>query len=313
MMNAAKNAGVALITALLVVSLAATAAVALSLRQALDVHRTGNLINSDQAWLYAKGGEAWAKVFLVEDRRDNDIDSLEDSWAKTLPPIKLPGGFIVGNITDQQGRFNINNLLEGNKVSPPAMARFRRLLARLELEPELAEAVVDWLDKDIEPMPPNGAEDDYYVGLETPYRTANRPMVNVSELRLVKGFDQETYEKVAPFLTALPERTTINVNTAPGEVLASLSDRLSLDFAKGIIEQREDEPFDSIDEFLNSPLVKELNLSSEDTDDLGVSSQYFLVRSETRIGDGRATVDSLIRRGDEDNIRILHRKQAELL
>lgn len=56
-----KQTGVALITAMLVVALASVAAVAMTSRQQLDIRRTGNILHADQAYLYALGGELWAK------------------------------------------------------------------------------------------------------------------------------------------------------------------------------------------------------------------------------------------------------------
>lgn len=218
-----RNKGVALITALLVVSLASTTAVSLSTHQQLDIRRTSNLINGDQAWMYAQGAEAWSKAILARDLEENDTDSLQDSWAQRFPPIELPGGMMIGHIEDMQGRINLNNLVDGEKVNPVTVAQLERLLELLELDKALVPAIVDWLDKDIEATPPDGAEDNYYIGLEHAYMTANQKMANISELRLVKGFDQKTYLRVAPFVSALPTTTPINVNTAPAAVLASLS------------------------------------------------------------------------------------------
>ena len=308
-----KSAGVALITALLVVSIATVAAVTLAAHQALDVRRTANLIDADQAWLYSKGGEAWAKSILIRDQQDNKTDSLDQPWATTLPPIELPGGFIVGYIEDLQARLNLNNLVDADKANPETLSRFQRLLNTLELDEALAQAVADWLDKDINAIPPDGAEDDYYLGLDTPYLAANRPMVSVSELRLVKGFDQETYDKVTPFVTALPAHTAINVNTAPPEVLASLSPKLTLEIAERLVEQRENEPFEDIEAFTNDPLIKELELPAEEIENLSTSSEYFLLHSETRIGQGRVATESLFYRGQKANIRVVQRNQAELL
>ena len=214
-MTLSKNKGVALVTALLVVSLAATAALTLSARQQFDIRRTANLINGDQAWLYAKGAEAWSMAILMRDLEDNNTDSLQDTWAQTLPPIELPGGFMTGEIEDLHSRLNLNNLVQNKKSDPLTFSRFQRLLAVLELEPELAQAVVDWMDDNIDALTPDGAEDDYYLGLEYPYLAANRKLVSVSELRLIKGIDQKIYERLSPYVTALPERTAINVNTAP--------------------------------------------------------------------------------------------------
>lgn len=307
MNNPKSNAGVALITALLVVALAATTAVALSQKVALDIRRAGNLIDSDQAWLYAQGAEAWSGAILARDRAETQIDSLLEPWAFQLPPITVPGGFIAGRIEDRQGRFNINNLIQGNGVDPLALARFQRLLTMLEIDPALAQAVIDWIDPNIEALPPDGAEDDYYLGLKRPYRTANQPMVNVSELRLVKGFEQKAYERITPFLTALPAGAEININTAPAPVLASLSPEIDLQLAGALIERRQEKSFESLSEFTGDPLIQGLQI---DTAGLSVASQYFMLHTLAEIGLGRAHFSSLLFRPGQGGVHVIRRNQS---
>lgn len=302
--------GVALVTALLVVSIATVAAATFMRHQALDLRRTSNVIQGDQAWLYIKGAETWAKAILARDQKDSKYDGLDETWATTLPPIELPGGFMTGIVEDMQGRFNINNLMREGKVDPQALGRFERLLESLDLDKELAQAVLDWMDPDIEATPPQGAEDDYYMGLEAPYRTANRPMVHISELRLVKGFDQQIYAKLAPLLTALPTDTAINVNTAPAEVLYSLFDKVDAQALGELIKEREQTPFEKIEDFTASKQLQGAQLNAEAREGLAVSSAYFLVRIETQIGQARARAQSLLFRGDKGDLHVIQRSQA---
>lgn len=305
-MNIQRNRGVALITALLVVSIAATAAVSLSAHQQLDIRRTENLIARDQAWLYSKAAENWSKAILARDQEDNDTDSLTDSWAQRLPPLNIPGGVMVGHMEDMQGRFNINNLIDGKKLDPQAVSQFQRLLELLELPKELVQAVADWLDEDIDATAPEGAEDDYYLGLEQAYLSGNRQMVNISELRLVKGFDQQTFQRIAPFLAALPTHTVINVNTAPAEVLASLSAKIGLDLAQELVKQRQEEPYEKIEDFTAHESLKDADL---DAPGLAVSTQYFMLYTDTRIVNSRASLESLIMREQGNKLRVLQRSQ----
>lgn len=301
-----RNKGVALITALLVVSIATTAAVSLSAHQQLDIRRTANLITRDQAWLYNKGAETWSKAILARDQEDNETDSLQDVWAQRLPPLDIPGGVMTGYMEDMQSRLNINNLIDGKKLNPEAVSQFQRLLEVLELPKELVQAVVDWLDDDVNATAPEGAEDDYYLGLEQAYMAANRKMVNISELRLVKGFDQQTFQRIAPFLTALPTRTPININTAPPEILASLSSKISLDLAQELVKQRNEEPYKKTKEFTAHESLKDIDLS---TQDLAVSTQYFMLYTDTQIVNSRASLDSLILREQGSKLRVLQRSQ----
>lgn len=301
------NRGVALVTALLIVSLATVAAVSFATQQHLDIRRTGNLIDGDQAWIYATGAEDWAKLILKRDAANSEFDALTEAWAQILPPIDLPGGYMVGKINDAQARFNLNNLVSNNVVDQKALADLQRLLLLLGLDPSLAVAVADWLDPDINATPPDGAEDEYYAGLEHPYRTANRTMTSVSELRLVKGFDEKTYQKIAPFVTALPPPTPINVNTAPAEVMATLSNNIDAELAIAIVKLRQENPFKTPQDFTTHPLILAAQVNAED---IAVASQYFEVNIETRIGYGRAALSSLIMRADQGDPKVIRRAQG---
>jgi general secretion pathway protein K len=272
----------------------------------MDIRRTANLIARDQAWLYTKAAETWSKAILARDQEDNETDSMKDIWAQRLPPLDIPGGVMVGFMEDLQGRLNINNLIDGKKLDPQAVSRFQRLLEVLELPKELAQAVADWLDEDVEATAPEGAEDDYYLGLEQAYMAGNRNMVNISELRLVKGFDQPTFQRIAPFMTALPERTSINVNTASAEILASLSPEINLDLAQNLVKQRDEEPFEKTQDFTGHDLLKDIELDAQGLD---VSSQYFILYTDTRIINARASLESLILREQGDKLRVLQRSQ----
>ena len=129
---------------------------------------------------------------------------------------------IGGHIEDLQGRFNLNSLVVAGKQEAKAVERFRRLLLALELDSDLALVVVDWLDADLEPGYPGGAEDDRYMSRERPYRSANGPMFSPSELLLLEGMDAEMYEKLRPHDVTLPSGIKLNVNNATASVLMSL-------------------------------------------------------------------------------------------
>lgn len=298
------NRGVALVTALLVVALATTAAVTMTSRQQLDIRRSANLLQSDQILLYARGVEAWAGQVLRRDREDGDRDHLGEDWATVLPPLPVDNGQVAGFMEDRQGRFNLNNLINEGKPDSLALERFRRLLQAVELDPELANALLDWLDDNIDPTFPAGAEDDYYLALEQPYRAGNRLMASSSELLLVEGFGYEGYSKLAPYVAALPERTVINVNTAPATVLMILAEGLSKDEAEKLAAARGEDGFGSVADLLKHEVLAGRELSSEE---LGVASDYFMVISDIRIGRVQQRYYSLLNRSAEGNVRtVMH-------
>lgn len=301
-----------MVTALLVVALASTAAVSIATHQAWDIRRTANLLDGDQTWLYAKAAETWAKVILQRDLKESERDGLDELWASHQPNIELGGGgTLSGKIEDMQGRFNINNLIDQEgKVDPIAAARFQRLLRNLDLDPELTQAVTDWIDEDGAALPPSGAEDEHYQSADKPYRTANRPMVDISELRLVRGFDQKTYDKVEPFVTALPTATPLNLNTAPAEVLAAISEKLDRATLESIVSEREKEPFEKPEDFTGDQRIKQAEVPEEDLQNLSVASNYFRVHSEAAIGMGRVTVETLMHRDEKGGLQVITRSLA---
>ena len=233
----ARQRGIAVITAMLIVALGTITMVAIASRQQLDLQRERNEALIQMARDLAASGERFAAVLLYRDRQEalrENTDSLDDDWAQTIPPVPIDNAAIQGCIVDLQGRVNLNNLVDGaGNPSPLHVDQLVRLLGRLNIETNKAQAILDWIDPDIDPTIPDGAEDDFYTSLDPAYRTANAPFASVSELQLVKGFDpqveeqREDYELLLPHVSALPTTggaTPVNVNTATPEVIASLGD-----------------------------------------------------------------------------------------
>lgn len=298
--------GVALITALLVVTLAAVAAVAMTARQQVDIRRTQNVLEAEQLRLYLHGVEAWAGKVLEQDRKDNAVDHPGEDWATHLPPIPLDNGQLSGHIEDLQGRFNLNNLLLDGKTSPEDLARLRRLLAALEQSPNLADAVVDWIDANLEPWPPHGAEDTTYLGREPPYRAANRPMTEISELRLVAGFDADSYRLLAPHVSTLPGRTAINLNSAGVEVIMALADGISRADAERFVAEREGRHFDKVEDAIKHAALARHNIAAES---LSVASEHFVVMSDVSVGRLQQRHASLLSRNANGAVTVLMRHQ----
>lgn len=301
--------GVALITALLIVALATTAAVAMVSRQQLDIRRTGNALQYEQAYLYVNGMEQWAARVLREDGRDNKSDHLNEEWATQLPPIPVDGGQLAGFLEERQGRFDLNSLMLGGAPDTAAVERFRRLLVVLELEPELVNALLDWLDSDLEERFPGGAEDSVYLGMEPPYRSANGALVSVSELRLLPGLDAEGYERLRPHVSALPAPAPINVNTASVPVLMSLADEIDPGLAEMLVEARGEEGYEDLNAFLAQPGLAGVALPVES---LGVSSRYFVVTSQVQFGRVNVSYQSMIERSQDHTTRVIRRSQGRL-
>lgn len=304
--------GVALLTALLVTAIIAIIAVNMASTQQLDIRRTGNIFDVDQAYLYTLGIESWAQNLLAKDFLKNPaVDNLSEDWASALAPIKVEGGKVAAEILDMQGRFNLNNLVgQDDKPSDEDVRIFQRLLIGLKLEPELVQPLIDWIDKNVELTIPNGAEDVEYLKHAPPYRTANAPLTSPSELLLIKGFTPEVYARIAPFiatLPTLPQPTKINVNTAPAQVLASLADNMSLADGEALVKARKTKAFATLEEFKLHPALAGREIK---TDKLAVSTSYFLVAASSQAGRAQVQLYSLLYRDPEDKVRVIMRGQG---
>ncbi|NOQ69825.1 MAG: type II secretion system minor pseudopilin GspK [Gammaproteobacteria bacterium] len=299
--------GVAIITALLIVTIATTVSITISTRLQLDVRRTSNMIAQDQAGFYLVAAEAWSQRILRQDKEDSTIDDLSEDWAVELPPLPVAGGSIQGKLTDLHRCININSLLEKGSVNATTENRLTQLFKNIGLDRYSTQAIADWIDSDLETSNPNGAEDGYYLNLEKPYRPANTTLQSISEIRLIKGFeDSKDYQQVKDHLCAFVsnDKLSINVNTASAEVLKSLSADMTDSLAKGIIEQREEKPFNDLEEFAS--FVK-LDTITKTTKKLSTSSDYFLLRTQAIIGQANKTMYSIIYRDDSGKTEIISR------
>ncbi len=304
-----RQSGVALITALLITALVTVAAVSMASRQQLDIRRTGNLMEVDQAWLYALGVEAWARQILAgDDVKRDTLDPLKDNWAAAVPPLPVEGGSVQGTVEDLQGRFNLNNLLKGDGKPDPAQEKILQNLlnrvaltdAKLNLGPYLVDALVDWQDRGMDVYRTGGAEDGDYLGMEpVPYRAANRPMVSPSELLAVAGFSARAVAKLTPLIATLPIASgplKLNVNTAPEMVLMSLDAKLTPQMAQQIVAYRKKTPFDSAADF-SQYLKSEFDITV-DPKLVDVKSEYFLVNALATIGRTNVQLYSLLKRSN---------------
>ena len=287
-----RQRGVAIVLALAVVALAALAATAMLVSQSTWSRQVELTAGHAQAQHLLQAGLDWSRAVLSDDRRNSEIDHLGEPWALRLPSLPVENGSLAGHVEDQQGRFNLNNLLKDGKVDVAQLERFRRLLAILALPPELADSLADWIDADDQPQPRGGAEDAHYLALQPPHLAANRPLTDVGELALVAGFDDPVRDRLRPFVTALPRFAAVNVNTASPEVIAATVDGLSLDDARGIVARRERTWFRDISDFTRQ-LPTGLSVPSEN---IAVSSDYFVATMSITIGGAKARGSALLAR-----------------
>lgn len=308
--------GVALITVLLVVAIVTVICASMIARQQLSIRATSNQLQARQAWHYALGGEALAQSILRRDLRATlesgaaqaPVDHLSEPWALPQPAFDIQQGRIQVHIEDLAGRFNLNSLVQSQQANDAALAQFRRLLLRLEITEPYGERLVDWLDGDQQPSGEHGAEDNAYLLLDPPYRTADRSLGDVSELGLLLDMRDEHVQRLAPYVSTLPGEAPLNVNTASALVLSTLGDNLNLSMGQAMVQARRGEGFREIATFLAQPAMSGIDLKGTS---LAVSSQYFQAVSEVRLGDRRLALVSLLQREDDGEVRVLQRNLGQ--
>lgn len=263
--------------------------------------------DSIRAERMAESGVALGRLVLRLDAEDNAYDALDDAWTKAVP-FELGEGTLNVVIEDEERKINLNTLVlpNGNAPDDQKLSIFRRLLEILEIDPSLADAIVDWLDNDDTPRV-GGAESSYYSSQPFPYRSKNDLLDTVDELRLVRGVTLEVFEKLRPFVTVYSSGK-INLNTAPKQILMALSagqdaadaGEITEATAEEIIGYRKEKPFRKIEEVRNvSPFLSDLYQRTRFRDVIDVRGTAFRIRSSGDFGGTVRTIDCVgIRNGN---------------
>jgi len=282
--------GIALVTVIVIVSIVSLLTFDLAVGQQTWISREQNLQDRVQAEWVNRGAEDYAALILDRDATEGQTDSLGESWAGKFPPFPAENGKVAINISDLQGRFNLNSLLTDGKYNAEYGNIFRRLLMLKDVDPDRVDAVLDWIDSDYRTRS-NGAEDDYYQNLEHGYRTSNHLFTSVKELLKVKGFTPADLKKLEGLLSALPEPTRINLNTAPAPVFAAMFDGMSIEEAKQVTASRQLNPFNSI-----ADVAKTVNAKypTPKKSVAGTSSRYFEVTTYVEFGHYFQQTESLL-------------------
>lgn len=309
MKNYSSQRGVALLTILVMVALATILAATIAKRQTNTAENTGYLMRQDQSLLYAKSAEAFFSELLIQDNDNgSSIDHLQENWAKPMPPFPVEDGSVSGKLLDESGKFNLNNLVkaDGNQVDDSARRWFEKLLQRVGLPAELSQAVIDWQDTNDEVTGAMGAESSYYQGLDPAYLTPNTKFHSIEELKLVRGFEGKNYDLIKPYVTALPEQTKLNMNTAPALLLASIDPKVDVKAIEQQLKIKETEltHFNNVDDLWKLSAFSGIDEQSK-TDAaslLDSKSNYFTAQIEVMLSERKRQFNSLMMRKDKQVI-----------
>ena len=249
-----REQGAALLAVLLLV--AVTGAIAAAAMEKLRLSRAVamNAVAIDQARAYAHGVEQIG-MLIIEDMTTESPNrtTLAGGWNGGVRRVPLPnGGVAEARLSDGGNCFNVNSLAQGEAGTrlvrrETGVGQFAGLMTVLGVAEgearRISGAAADWVDSDNAPGP-FGAEDAVYAASAQPYRTANTLFADIGELRAVAGMTPDIYERLRPWLCALPvaELSPINLNTLLPEqapLLAMLAPgQLGLDRARSVLASR---------------------------------------------------------------------------
>ena len=336
--NKARQQGVALITVMLIVALAAVIATQMTTRLQVQLQRSTNISFNQQAYWYALGAEAFTKrVLITAFKEEPNMTHLEQIWAGEPTSYPVDFGEIGGEIRDLQSCLNLNalhasatstlsasggsgttNNSSTNSNALPAAIALEALIINLNIEGVTAfeaEAMVnsltDWLDSNSTITGTGGAEDNDYAAKEFPYLAANSFLGSVNELRLIEHFTSDVILALKPYVCVLPQNSQhlININTIDGEsaeLLQALLD-ISLDDAQSILGARDTSGYENIDDFYNLPEVSKVNMKDWQKAQFVVDSEYFELKASARFNNSYFNMNSIMHVINNTQIQIISR------
>jgi general secretion pathway protein K len=270
----------------------------------------------DQTLLVSQAAEALAAYGLREVKRATpQTTDLSQPWAKPVGPLEIvPGVMLDASLEDVSGRFNINRLYDESTGKPnkAAFDSFVNLLEILQIETTWADKILDWIDPDTQPTQPDGAEDSVYLGQDPPYVVPNKYITSTSELLALPGFGRDRYQKLAPYITALPPDVVVNVCTASGPVLDAFMGNSQLTFStnggEALAKNREGAGgcFPKLQTDYASAFPSKATFTQVQGE-LKESSRYFRLTSHVTIGSAEFNLYSLLYQENTGNVRPIQR------
>ncbi|WP_438865604.1 type II secretion system minor pseudopilin GspK [Neptunicella sp.] len=330
-MKSLRQSGVALLIVLLVVAIVSVLATEMGSRLQLQIRRSANIKDNNQAYWYAMGAEQFAKKSIEAlFKQAKGVIHLNQPWASTDFEYPLPNGGIQAKLVDMQSCFNLNALASnssGTTAGYTEQKAFQTLLTSIENEPPipalnaetLADSLTDWLDADDQITGYYGAEDPEYESRQFPYLAANSLMVNKSELRLVNGAELPWINDIMPYVCAIPGNTElkINVNTVSEEhaavVRAALGSRISIEDTRSALNARGKDGFDNINDFFSQPEISALGLSNDQKKWFDITTSYFILHTKTHYNDASFNLSSVFAIDKSGHVSVIRREFGGLL
>lgn len=299
-----RQRGVAVITALLLTTLAVTIVASLFWQQQVQVRSMENQrLHLQTKWIL-RGALDWASLVLQQDARDHgNVTALDHVWNTPLAETRLDqyierervegevfDATLSGRIIDASSRYNLTNLAKQRVPDPVQVGIYKRLLQNLRLDPNLAERTAAAIANTQSVATTAGGTTQDTPG-QAPPNGLPIEFTRLDDLLSVPGYTVDMVAKLHDFAIVLPEPSKVNVNTAPAEVLAALVPDYSVAEAASLVVRRKQAHYRGIDQFASELGGKTLAPDSAD-----VKSDQFLVQSRIRLDRAALDAEALIKR-----------------
>lgn len=310
----ARQRGVAVVTALLLTTLAVSIVASLFWQQQVQVRSMENQRLHFQTRWILRGGLDLVRLVLRQDYMDSrGITRADGIWATPLAETRLDqfvererlegesfDASISGQTYDAQSRYNLANLaIEGGAggINRAQLAVFTRLLQNLQLNPALARVVATQVARSqgagLVAQPPGAPNPN----VEPVQAGSNQPMkmLRVEDLLSVAGFDQKAIEKLREFVVVLPQaQTAVNVNTAAPELLAALGPGMAVAEGQALVAARKRTPYINKQAF--EAQLTSLGKTLDQNVEVAPGSDFFLVLSRVKLDRAELVSWSLVQR-----------------
>lgn len=308
----APQTGAALLMAMLTVALVASLAAGALWQQWRSVEvETAERARVQSQWVLI-GALDWARLILREDARSGGADHLAEPWAVPLEEARLSTflaadktttlenddsaaqTFLSGLITDLQARLNVTNLVDDNKVSEPARQAFAKLFEQLGLPPSELTALAENLRQAQDTSADNNA-------------AQQAPLLPQRLDQLVwLGLSPRSLALLRPYITLLPVRTPVNLNTASATVLYACIPALDMAGAQRLVSARQSSHFRTLADAtaLIGQGARTLNESQH-----SVSTRFFQIQGRLRLDQSVVEERSVVQR-DGLNVKTLWRERG---
>lgn len=290
-----KQQGIALISVLLIIALIAGAIAAMMSTQHRTLRNTKVTVEHQQALQHLYSIETWVTAILNED--STDIDDLSEDWAMELPPIPVPNGLLQGKLVDLQATINLNSLYKINPETKLVTTNNGHIQIANRLSQNLSLIGLG----------------DAVFGLASTQLTEATLFKHPQILLQNQVYEREDYLALLPFISVLPESTSININTASKQVLMSLHPTMDEYTANSLIDIRQDTPFKTLDEFYQALHQRMIYLPLErlkkdiPSQLINIRTEYFMLESSIRFGDSQLIGQSVFQRKDK-HVSLLSRQ-----